>query len=205
MSADKRTVTTDALATLGSIIDASQKRDAIHLAVEPVIAGERLRPGDHIIIEGSVAVAADIGKGLGIVDPFLVNPVKKGERFWFIMYPRMITSLRHVWAHPAFVDEPGTPAPVVPAVNPVAQAKRRIEEIAASFGADDEGDLTYDRLMNAAREHVETEYGYLVQQGGDDWQDKFPDLSDEFWRLFQIVTGSVVPEDKKHSFFSCSC
>jgi hypothetical protein len=42
-----RSVATDALATLGTIIDDTQKRDAIHIAVEPVIAGERLRPGDH--------------------------------------------------------------------------------------------------------------------------------------------------------------
>lgn len=41
---DKRSVATDALETLGTIIDDKQKRDAIHLAVEPVVAGER---GSH--------------------------------------------------------------------------------------------------------------------------------------------------------------
>lgn len=45
MSADNRKVTTDALETLGTIIGTSEGRDAIHLAVEPVEAGERLSPG----------------------------------------------------------------------------------------------------------------------------------------------------------------
>ena len=43
MSADKRSVTTDALEPLGTIIGEGEKRDAIHLAVEPMTADERLR------------------------------------------------------------------------------------------------------------------------------------------------------------------
>jgi hypothetical protein len=115
---DNRSVSTDALATLGTIIDASQKRDAIHLAVEPVVAGESLMPGDHITVEDGIATATETGAGLGIVDPFLKGRVRKGERFWFVMYPRMVHSLRHVWSHPAFVDEPEQPAKEVRADTP---------------------------------------------------------------------------------------
>ena len=73
MSADKRTVHTDALETLGKIIDEGEKRDAIHLAVEPVQAGETLLPGEHIGIVDGVAVAESekLFKCVGIVDPFL--------------------------------------------------------------------------------------------------------------------------------------
>lgn len=39
MSADKRSIHTDALHTLGTIIGEGEKRDAIHIAVEPCIAG----------------------------------------------------------------------------------------------------------------------------------------------------------------------
>lgn len=42
MSADKRTMTTDALETLGTIITEHEKRDAIHIAVENVVAGAKL-------------------------------------------------------------------------------------------------------------------------------------------------------------------
>jgi hypothetical protein len=44
-NSDKRTVHTDALETLGNIIGPQEKRDAIHLAVCPVIAQEQLLPG----------------------------------------------------------------------------------------------------------------------------------------------------------------
>lgn len=101
---DKRSVTTDALETLGTLIDSTQKRDAIHLAVEPVQAGERLEPGTHITVTDGIAMSADEDEALGIVDPFLKYPVRKGQWFWFVMYPRMVHSLRHVWTHPAFPD-----------------------------------------------------------------------------------------------------
>ena len=53
MSADKRSVSTDALETLGTIIDESAGRDAIHLAVEPCISDEILYPGQQIGIKGN--------------------------------------------------------------------------------------------------------------------------------------------------------
>ena len=65
---DKRTVATDALLTLGTIIGPAEKRDAIHLAVEPVIAGEKLRPGDHVVVDSGLAVLVDPGKLVGVAD-----------------------------------------------------------------------------------------------------------------------------------------
>ena len=70
---DRRSVATDALETLGTLIDDTQKRDAIHLAVEPVIAGQNLDPGDHITVEGGVAYLTKKGEGLGLLDPLLAN------------------------------------------------------------------------------------------------------------------------------------
>lgn len=103
----KHTPSTDALETLGNIILPTEKRDAIHLAVDPAFSREYLNPGDHvrIIAKGQVSRCA-IGAGHGIVDPFLRHPVQPGEYFWLVVYPREITSLRHVWSHPAFEEEP---------------------------------------------------------------------------------------------------
>lgn len=96
---DKRSVSTDALETLGNIIDFTQKRDAIHIAVEPTCAKVILRPGEHVGVDGSK------DNPVGIVDPFLRRPVMAGEYFWLLVYPRQINSLRHVWTHPSFIDE----------------------------------------------------------------------------------------------------
>lgn len=97
-----RSVTTDALATLGTIITDAEKRDAIHIAVEPVRAGEDLARGQFVVIIEGVAWAAIEGKALGMVDPWLSEGVKAGEWFWFVLKPRLIRSLRHEWEHPAF-------------------------------------------------------------------------------------------------------
>jgi hypothetical protein len=107
-NADKRTVSTDALETLGTIIDETAGRDAIHLAVEPVVAAHMLRPGDDVgFVEGGVGYCEN---PVGIVDPFLKERwVQKGQRFWLVVYPRQITSLRHVWTHPAFEEHKNAP------------------------------------------------------------------------------------------------
>ena len=110
-NADKRSPSTDALETLGMIHFKPEARDAIHLAVEPVKAGCTLAVGQKIgIVDGiawPVGYAAEAGWGKvvpyhGIVDPFLPRAVEGGESFWFVMAPRMVQSLRHVWEHPAF-------------------------------------------------------------------------------------------------------
>lgn len=104
MSADKRSVSTDALETLGMVHFREEHRDAIHLAVEPVEAGECLKRGEYIrLIEGK-AFKCKESEALGIVDPF-VKKVKEGEKFWLVVLPRKITSLRHVWTHPDFEEE----------------------------------------------------------------------------------------------------
>lgn len=96
-----RSVSTDALETLGMIHYRPEGRDAIHLAVEPVEAGAPLNPGQHIKIDNGQAVPGQPhGDAIGIVDPFLPRQVQEGERFWLVIYPRMVTSLRHVWEHP---------------------------------------------------------------------------------------------------------
>lgn len=104
-----RTPSTDALETLGMIHNKDEHRDAIHLAVEQVTASQYLLVGSKIgIIEG---IAYPSGKLLpngtmvpyhGIVDPFLPRSPECSEKFWFIMKPREVHSLRHVWEHPDF-------------------------------------------------------------------------------------------------------
>jgi hypothetical protein len=194
MSADSRSVHTDALETLGSIIGASEARDAIHLAVEPVVAAESLWRGQDVGLLPDGKASSKAGKMLGIVDPFLKAPVKAGDRFWLVVYPRQITSLRHVWAHPDFARTPDLPD-AKPATD-AEVSKAWIANFAASINQ------TVNRLMGAAEEWLQDEeYTYDNSESYKDQWDKFP----EFWTHYAIVTGKEVPADKRHSFFTCSC
>ena len=93
---------------VGKLIEtADARRDAIHVAVAPVEAAEDLEPGGHVILRVGKAVRAEDGAdAIGIVDPFLTAPVRAGQRFWLFLLPNSITSLRHVWTHPAFMAVP---------------------------------------------------------------------------------------------------
>lgn len=87
--------------TLGKLVEGNPGRDAIHLAVVPMVAGEDLQPGSHVRIDNEKAVETINDDGIGIVDPFLRDRVTEGQTFWLCLYPNTITSLRHVWEHPS--------------------------------------------------------------------------------------------------------
>ena len=90
---------------LGKLIeDGDRRRDAIHIAVAPVTAASDLIPGQRVgfVSNTDRELVTETDETIGIVDPFLTEPVKAGERFWLFLYPNTIQSLRHVWTHPAF-------------------------------------------------------------------------------------------------------
>lgn len=185
--ADKRSVSTDALETLGTIIDDTQRRDAIHLAVDPRVAAEKLYPGQDVGLLPDGRASTHAAKKLGIVDPFLDRAVYPGETFWLVVYPRQIKSLRHVWTHPDFPDEPG-----VSSVE--TSSERWLRDFAVT------ADLTYEELMAAARDHVQT--GEYLCDGGK-WEGFY--TPEEFWDHFENVTGEHVEVNDRGNFFSCSC
>jgi hypothetical protein len=197
---DRRSVTTDALDTLGFIISPNEKRDAIHLAVEPVTAGQTLRAGEHVELRDNKAYRKPVGKGVGIVDPFLVQDVEEGEMFWLVIYPRQIRSLRHVWEHPSFpASQDGLVIPEFQPVKPKEEsvAKRtariRIESIAEDLG------VTYEELMGAARRH-ELHGDYWVEGGR--FEGHY--IKDEFWTHYYAINDDR--EYQEHgNFLSCSC
>ena len=102
---------------LGELADDNSRRDAIHVAVAPVIAGERLLGGMHILLRDGKAymdtkyvqdnpdipvVGVRTDKTIGVVDPFFDECILPDQKFWLLLYPGSITSLRHVFTHPAF-------------------------------------------------------------------------------------------------------
>ncbi len=202
MTTDKRSVTTDALDTLGFIIGDTEARDAIHLAVEPIEAGGPLRPGQHVHIQDGKGYACRINEGVGIVDPFLSSDVRPGQRFWLVVYPRQITSLRHVWTHPAF-------APAPEAVAVLAEKAASEAWLRDFIGRSDCPD--YDTVIAAAcGEQVSDEDGYCSARKEDDYLhfsgwDAHGEIPDEFWDHLEVVTGQKFGKGERPAYFSCSC
>lgn len=180
---------------LGALIEDEQERDAIHIAVAPVTAGERLHPGEHIgfLKEDNKELVGYFAKThLGVVDPYLKEDtiIELGQKFWMFLYPQTITSLRHDWTHPAFEL----------AVKP--KAVHEVDSEAWLTAHADRLDITYSALMKAAKRWLD--YGdYTVQRDNEVWRDDFGPAK-EFWHHYEIVTGTKV-EDHEATFFCCSC
>lgn len=183
--------------------DFPDERDAIHIATAAVFATEDLNPGDHV---GFVTKDNDkMGRSeiapLGIVDPFLPKPVKKGERFWVFLYPGTIQSLRHNWSHPSF----DVRQQLIRAIEETP-AKKRMKAFAASlsgghdYGGNSYDEITFEELIDRATCYV---------NGGEYWSEggrfEGQGLYDEFWDDFEELTGLKVPKGDRYSFFSCSC
>lgn len=178
---------------LGELIDETQQRDAIHIAIAPVVAadGEKLYPGQDIgfVQTGDTSRVGAVSRPIGIVDPFLKRPVYQGDRFWMFLYPQTITSLRHDWTHPAF-----SPHQASTLTNEQARSQQWIEDYAGKIG------VVPSELIANAKDWVKHEEFW--SQG-----DRFEglDLPTEFWSHYENVTGEKVPSDKRQSFFSCAC
>jgi hypothetical protein len=189
----KHTVHTDALDTLGSVISADEKRDAIHLAVYPAEAGEALIPGDHVILgkDGKARSAPERGNGVGIVDPFLIKMVKAGERFWLVVYPRQITSLRHVWEHSAFPRSG----------DGESDSERWLRQFIDDQGFhsyDDDEDATFHQVVDAALRSAT--YGSVVLPF-----DANGTIPSDFWYHIERYTGTTIPVEGRSEYFSCAC
>lgn len=104
------------LPNIGGIPNENAQRDAIHIAVAPMIAGERLYACNCVklsSVDNGVVIGADNDDPdcIGVVDPFFAAGdgwnkvgVNKGSRVWVFLKPNTISYLRHHWEHPAFTE-----------------------------------------------------------------------------------------------------
>jgi hypothetical protein len=185
---------------LGGKLYGTEPRDAIHIAVIPIQAGERLWAG------GGVRIGEHSGKAyrtsrendyVGIVDPFLMDDIKKDDWFYLFLKPNTITSLNHQWTHPAFPDKPASKVAsfdqMVKNLHPeLNSAEDRMKEFA------EEIDVSYQELLDAAAGYQER--GEWLSDGG-----KFEGVSiyDGFWDDWRSLTGGNT--NNTGNFFSCSC
>src|SRR6188768_466968 len=193
-----RPVSTDALETLGTIIDERAGRDAIHIAVEPVVAGHELFPGQTIALRRGKAYHVERSEAVGIVDPYLKDYVKQGERFWMLLMPRTITSLRHVWSHPAFDD-----------ANPKPVSKADAENWMRVYLDEHNDNPGYEALLRAVRNNGRA--NIMDDDGADDGTvqinpeyvfvggvDAHGDIDPKFWDMMEVLLGHPIVDRPTH-------
>lgn len=177
---------------LGQIIITPQQRDAIHIAVAPVVAADKLRAGDKVWLENGLARLGAINS-IGVVDPFLDVAVEVGQTFWLYLNPGSITSLRHDWTHPAF--EAAAPAQV-----PQRSASEKwMREWAMKHVSEDyygdSGRLSEDDALAYA-----IDVGHRNHIGPHEDARAF--IDDEWWTHWEAITGKT---GSRGEYFSCSC
>lgn len=189
----------EAVKTIGHLIDATAQRDAIHVAILPVVADKRMCPGDEagFVEEGNRELVGPITPAVGIVDPFLKEPVRKGDRFWLFLPPGSITSLRHDWTHPAVSDAPQPKFPESE-MDPKEVSRKWLLDYAARLNC-------YDKDPVAALERLATDLraGEFFAYGSDCHSFGDVDDADELKRHAEIYLGIKI--DWERFSFSCSC
>ena len=175
---------------LGEFIHGDASRDAVHVAVLPVIADGSYKPGTPVgFSPGSSEEVRGAGVMLvGIIDPFLKRSVKSGERCWMFLFPNTVTGMRHCWSHPDVPDE-----------TPVAVCRTDGVPYAISIVAERMG-KSVEKMLEIADRYAETGESFF---NGDD--KSYNDFSwDEFWNAYRfyrnapdVVTGGAP--------FRCAC
>lgn len=178
---------------LGRIFDGGPKdRDAIHVAVAPVVANEKLSPGQDVgFVDREKSLVGDVKPRIGIVDPFLARMVFPDQGFWLLLYPNTITSLRHDWTHPAFDV-------LLPTKD---EARQWLEEFAKEAG------LTFDRVVEITEDYVESGDPW-VEHDSERARSAYEDTDQEkYWKCIEVLCGLEKPGDETHWYspFSCSC
>lgn len=176
---------------LGQIIKTPQQRDAIHIAVMPIVAGASFKPGAHVGIHEGVARFTP--NPVGIVDPFLKKGVHQGDTFWLYLYPGTVTGLRHMWSHPDIAEETPTLS-----VTEMSESERWLRDFAGKI------DQAYESLLDVCSSHCEGAWGDYFCEGG---RYEGYGTPKELWEHYFNVTGKK-PKDSTYGtpgIFSCSC
>lgn len=182
---------------LGSIIEGEAERDAVHIAVIPLVAAGTLHPGSNFgITEDGRAVGSPRQSSFGIVDPFLDRIVSEGERFWGFLYPNTITGMRHVWEHTKL------DASLNRAL--ISESEKWLRNFVEVMDCPN-----YDRLIAAASDEpcVDGDDYYYYSKDGDylhfGGSDAHGEIPAEFWHHVEVVTGKHISH--RPTYFSCSC
>ena len=177
---------------VGSIVGPDAPRDAIHVAIIAVQAGEWLSPGEKVTMLLGRAYKAKDQRALGVVDPFLSEEVDRLEWFYLFLNPGSITSLRHDWTHPAFTEG----APVGKPQDANMDFFVRIARIL--------GQPVTELLYKAERAFNDDDGGICFGDDLDGWPSE--GQIEEFWQRFADYKGKPLPPNiLRTAYFRCAC
>ncbi len=181
---------------IGKLAEADANRDAIHVAIAPVVAHCRLSPGQHVGLRPD-GKAESMAANIGVVDPFLEGAVMPGERFFLCLYPGTITSLRHDWTHPRFEAVANMPIGRE-AYDSVADSRRWLTDYAvANCPYDETPEVAYKNFMEGVNR------GEVFYHGCDlHSQSDLVDADGLFHHLSIVLGRKVSPTEFG---YSCSC
>ncbi|MES2531175.1 MAG: hypothetical protein V4636_09075 [Pseudomonadota bacterium] len=185
------TVQTD----IGKLIVGEGERDAIHIAVAPVVCGDSpLSAGMRIGFKEDGKVGRLPQEVIGIVDPFLTESVYPGDKFFMFLLPNTITSLRHNWTHPAFEVE-APPQPTKSASEQWMQAWA-VQHMSEDYYGDDyekkrSPEVAYAAAIEAGHTHSIGPYESAREY-----------IDDEWWAHWEAITGE---RGDRENYFSCAC
>lgn len=173
---------------LGRLIEGEAQRDAIHIAIAPVVAAEVIYPGSKVLLRpDGKAMMHPIG--IGIADPYYSFKIDVGEKFWLFLFPNTLTGMRHHWTHPKFPDSDENTEVNIDSIN-------WMKEWAANH------ETEYDYLIKGTIAEVtkSRDRDSYVCLGQED-----TDIPEEFWYHFTNITGiNTNPLDRPESF-RCAC
>ena len=175
----------------------------------------------YLLPDGRAAKGKE--KAVGIVDPFLTVSVKEGQRFLLVVYPRKITSLRHVWSHPAFPEEHHPAFHQEAVESELTEVDKENARIVAGrlMGMGEkwlrdfceQGDCpSYEAIMEAIKNGGSSTtmedgdyYGVTINKDyiSVNGSDAHGNIPPEFWEHVEAVTGKKQVD--RPTYFSCSC
>lgn len=180
--------------------DGPEVRDAVHIAVVSLVAGEDLQHGEEIgLAWGSKNVALRKEKcyglrPIGVVDPFLEKwQVQKGQRFFCFLFPGTATGLRHVYSHPALDNVPV----------PANESEAWLRAFADRWGFD-----YYEMIAGAQEMDYDSGRNSVVAMGRDlhGAQELGTGEEESFWKHVQFLLGREFTREHREKFgWSCSC
>lgn len=174
---------------LGQLLSGKNHRDAVHVAIAPVIAGCKLKPGQHIgFTNKQNNVVGKTKDTIGIVDPLLDFSIEKGEQFYMILYPNSVTGMRHHWEHPSFQENPKS-------FSETWMRNWAVQNIHTDYSKDNGHELTEDEAYEYA-----IRCGYECHVGPN--ESARDNINSEWWTHWESITG--VPGNRD-TYFSCGC